>query len=126
MTYYEFNPFTGRLKESTKFQPYYPLKPSALNKADQKLIWDIMATKTAEIKSSSAEVKAKSLPGVDSYRGVDPKLVAKYKFFQRDLSKPVYLMGGTKDRILFGVTIAITCLAAADVAKFLYEAMKKG
>ncbi|KAI4489042.1 hypothetical protein M0804_004540 [Polistes exclamans] len=115
MTYYEFNPFTGRLKESTRFQPYYPLKPSALNTAEQKLIWDIMTTKPAEVKSS-ASVGSST---------VDPKLLAKYKFFQKDIHKPVYLMGGAKDRILFGITIVLTGLISADVARFVYDTIKK-
>ncbi|XP_043502011.1 uncharacterized protein LOC122524033 [Polistes fuscatus] len=115
MTYYEFNPFTGRLKESTRFQPYYPLKPSALNTAEQKLIWDTMATKPAEVKPSASV----------STSSVDSKLLQNYKFFQRDIHKPVYLMGGTKDRVLLGITIALTCLIGADVARFVYDMTKK-
>ncbi|XP_015184745.1 PREDICTED: uncharacterized protein LOC107070764 [Polistes dominula] len=117
MTYYEFNPFTGRLKESTRFQPYYPLKPSALSKVEQTLIWDTMKTKPAEVKSAASVSSSSS--------SVDPKLLEKYKFFQRDIHKPVYLMGGTKDKILFGITIALTCYIAVDTARFLYDLSKK-
>ncbi|XP_047359118.1 uncharacterized protein LOC124952781 [Vespa velutina] len=114
MTHNEFNPFTGRLKKSTRFQPLYPLNPSILNTSEQKIIWDTMMTKPAEVKSQGV-----------GQTTIDPKLLEKYSFFQKDLNKPVYRLAGGRDKILYGVTLAIMSVALVDAGTFLYELAKK-
>ncbi|KAK2579527.1 hypothetical protein KPH14_010830 [Odynerus spinipes] len=116
MSFHEFNPFTGRLKESTHFQPFYPLKPSALQKSEPPaMIWDTINTKPVAVKSQTAGFAS----------SVDPKILEKFKHFQKDIHKPVYLMGGTKDKILFGITLALFSVCAYKTAEFYYIASKK-
>ncbi|XP_014468312.1 PREDICTED: uncharacterized protein LOC106741134 isoform X2 [Dinoponera quadriceps] len=109
MSFHKFNPFTGRLKPATNFQPFYPLK------TEQMMIYDTIKTKPATI-------TAKADYCTDKPRTLDPKMWAKYKHFQSDLKKPVYLMGGRKDKVLFGITVA---LIAVSTAQSLYIVFTK-
>ncbi|KAL2724156.1 uncharacterized protein V1478_008669 [Vespula squamosa] len=114
MTHNEFNPFTGRLKKSTRFQPLYPLNPSILNTTEQKLIWDSMTTKSAEVKAPSANRPSSNL-----------KIFKTYDFFQKNVHAPVYKMAGGKDMLLFGLTLTLMAGCAANTGKLLYEFFKK-
>ncbi|KAF7389119.1 hypothetical protein HZH66_010256 [Vespula vulgaris] len=114
MTHNDFNPFTGRLKKSTRFQPLYPLKPSVLNTSEQKLIWDSMTTKSAEVKAPDTGRSSSNL-----------KIYKTYEFFQKNIHAPVYKMAGTKDMLLFGITLTIMAGCAVNTGKLLYNFFKK-
>ncbi|CAL1677910.1 unnamed protein product [Lasius platythorax] len=93
MPFYQFNSFTGRLKPSANFQPLYPLRSEPV------MIYDTIKTKPLTVTPKSGYC-------TDKPPTLDPKMWAKYKHFQAALDKPVYLAGGRKDKILFGITVA--------------------
>ncbi|KAK0089654.1 hypothetical protein PV325_006077 [Microctonus aethiopoides] len=110
MPSYEFNQFTGRLKNSLHIQPLYPIKPVPLPKTESpKMIWDTIKTKAVK-----TDVQQTS-----GYSTISPKVLAKMKHFQADMTKPVFLMGGTPDKILFGVTIALGVICTIETFRFL-------
>ncbi|XP_070149892.1 uncharacterized protein [Polyergus mexicanus] len=94
MPFYQYNSFTGRIKPSTNFQPFYPLRTEP-----PVIIYDNIKTKPVSITPKSGYC-------TDKPATLDPKMWAKYKHFQAAIDKPVYLAGGKKDKILFGFTVA--------------------
>ncbi len=108
----QFKSFTGRLKESSQLQPLYPISTNPLNKLNPpKMIWDSIKTKPLKTTSTSSA----------AFSTLDPKLIAKYKKFQTNLEKPVYLMGGTPDKILFGITCALVAAGVIQSLKLFYD-----
>ncbi|XP_076629218.1 uncharacterized protein LOC143345727 [Colletes latitarsis] len=94
MSFHEFNPLTGRLKQSTQPQSLSPLPPRSLQSSEiPVMIYDSVKTKPLKVANSTG-----------NYSTLPPKMAALYKKYQADLSKPVYNMGGKMDKILFGVT----------------------
>ncbi|XP_032665964.1 uncharacterized protein LOC116841748 isoform X2 [Odontomachus brunneus] len=108
MPFYQFNSFTGSLKPSTNFQPFFPIK------TERVMIYDTVKTKPAVVTSTAGYCTNKP-------RTLDPKMWAKYKHFQANLDKPVYLMGGKKDKILFGFTVAYVGLCTMQSFYFLIK-----
>ncbi|XP_053978238.1 cytochrome c oxidase subunit 7A1, mitochondrial [Hylaeus volcanicus] len=104
MSVHEFNPFTGRLKQSTSTRPLYPLSPRPLQSAEPPVImYDTILTKPVKVES----------PRSGKFSTLPPKLAELQKKYQADMSKPVYLMGGMKDKILFRFTVVATAVAFA-------------
>ncbi|XP_012271154.1 uncharacterized protein LOC105694777 [Orussus abietinus] len=100
MPFNEFNSLTGRLKESTKLQPLYPISPIRADKVEPPVImFDSIRTKPVKTITSQqvAEYSSK----------IDPKMAANFKKFQ-DWTKPVYLLGGTRDKVFFGINLVLT------------------
>ncbi|XP_011144701.1 uncharacterized protein LOC105186306 isoform X2 [Harpegnathos saltator] len=108
MPFYQFNPFTGGLKSSTSFQPLYPLK------TERVMIYDTIKTKPVA-------VTAKAGYCTDKPRTLDPKMWTKFKHFQAHIDKPVYLLGGKKDKLLFGFTVLYVAVCTAQSAVFLIK-----
>ncbi|XP_003426168.1 uncharacterized protein LOC100115623 isoform X2 [Nasonia vitripennis] len=75
------------------------------------MIWDSIKTKTLKTTSTSSA----------AFSTLDPKLIAKYKKFQANLEKPVYLMGGTPDKILFGITCVLVAAGVIKSLKLCYD-----
>ncbi|GAB1863251.1 Cytochrome c oxidase subunit 7A-related protein, mitochondrial [Camponotus japonicus] len=100
MPFYQYNSFTGRIKPSANFQPLYPLSPVPLQRTEPPvMIYDTIKTKPVT-------VTPKSGYSTDKPTSLDPKLYQKFKLFQANMDNPVYLAGGKKDKILFGITVA--------------------
>ena len=98
MPIYQFNSFSNRLGESNHLQPLYPLSTNPLSKSEPpKMIYDSIKTKPARISPPVASAQMSTL---------HPKMLKKYKFYQKNLETPVYLIRGTPDKILFGITCA--------------------
>ncbi|XP_011314739.1 uncharacterized protein [Fopius arisanus] len=121
MPFYQFNQFTGRLKNSTNLQPLYPISPNPLQTADQPtMIWDSVKTQAAKVNSPAAGSggNVSSLP---------PQVVAKMKKFQTLgwRGTPVYLMGGSPDKILLGLTIAVMGWGFVGVGDFVWRNLDK-
>ncbi|XP_015601541.1 uncharacterized protein LOC107270745 isoform X2 [Cephus cinctus] len=113
MPFHQFNPFTGRLKQTNHLQPLYPLAPHPLEKAEPpKMLWDSMLTKPAKVGPSV---------GVARFSKVDPKLLAKYKKFQEPNGIPVYLKGGPMDKVLVGLTFGLIAVGLVQFAEFVYK-----
>ncbi|CAD6212787.1 GSCOCG00011055001-RA-CDS [Cotesia congregata] len=111
MVFREFNRLAGKLQASAKLQPLFPLRPTPLNKADApKMIYDTVKTKPVSVDRAATA----------SYSTIPPKLEAKMKKFQKDTSKPVFLMGGTPDKILFGITCVLTVFGLGKSAQFYW------
>ncbi|KZC14669.1 PREDICTED: uncharacterized protein LOC107192784 [Dufourea novaeangliae] len=96
MSFHEFNPFTGRLKQSTQSQPLYPLSPQPLQSTELPvMMYDTIKTKPVKVASST----------VGNYSTLPPKLAELYKKYQADLSKPSYTLGGRKDKVLYAISV---------------------
>ncbi|XP_014229469.1 uncharacterized protein LOC106654213 [Trichogramma pretiosum] len=113
MPHYKYSSLAGRLLPSqTHLQPLHPTSLLPVDKADPpKMIWDSIKTKTLKTAPLSAA----------SFSTLDPKLLAKYKKFQANVEKPVFLMGGPPDKILFGATCAIVVVGVAQCFKLFYD-----
>ncbi|KAK0175667.1 hypothetical protein PV327_009399 [Microctonus hyperodae] len=110
MPSYEFNQFTGRLKNSGHIQPLYPIKPVPLSKTESpKMIWDTIKTKAVKTDVQQAS----------GYSTVSPKVLEKMKHYQKDITKPVFLMGGTPDKIFFGLTCALGVICTIGTIDFI-------
>ncbi|XP_050449998.1 uncharacterized protein LOC126850751 isoform X1 [Cataglyphis hispanica] len=113
MPFYQYNSFTGRIKPSTSFQPLYPLSPIPLQRTEPPvIIYDTIKTKPVSVTPKSGYC-------TDKPPTLDPKMWAKYKHFQAVIDKPVYLAGGKKDKILFGVTVAYLGLCTLQSLVFI-------
>ncbi|XP_072753408.1 uncharacterized protein [Anoplolepis gracilipes] len=98
MPFYQYNSFTGSIKPSTNFQPLFPLSSIPLHKVQQIIVHDP--------NTKLVNVTPKSGYCTDKPPTLDPKMWAKFKHFGAAIDKPVYLAGGKKDKILFGITVA--------------------
>nr|XP_033338070.1 uncharacterized protein LOC117227163 [Megalopta genalis] len=98
MSFHEFNPFTGRLKQSTKVQPLYPVNPRPLQSIEIDIMYD--SIKTKPVKTTA--------PGTAGYSTLDPKLAKLYRKYQANLETYSYTLGGRKDRILVAATVLLT------------------
>ncbi|XP_008551005.1 uncharacterized protein LOC103573625 [Microplitis demolitor] len=108
----EFNRLAGRLQASAKLHPLYPIKPVPLSKADSpKIIYDSIKTKA---------VTVDQVVGTASYSTLPPRLVAKMKKYQADVTKPVFLINGTPDKILFGTTVFLTFIGLGMCVDFYW------
>ncbi|XP_029667675.1 uncharacterized protein LOC115238209 [Formica exsecta] len=113
MPFYQYNSFTGRIKPSTNFQPFYPLSPIPLQRTEPPvIIYDNIKTKPMSITPKSGYCTGKPPT-------LDPKMWAKYKHFQAVMDKPVYLAGGKKDKILFGFTVAYVGICTLQSLVFI-------
>ncbi|XP_015108903.1 uncharacterized protein LOC107035822 [Diachasma alloeum] len=129
MPFYQFNHFTGRLKNSTNLQPLYPISPNPLQSEPPKMIWDSIKTQVVKVDvpargAASTPGGAPPPPGGAPRKGtVPPRLIAKMKKFQQPgwRTTPVYLMGGTPDKIMFGATVALLVYGLYGVAEFVAE-----
>ncbi|XP_057336743.1 uncharacterized protein LOC130675211 [Microplitis mediator] len=107
----EFNRLAGKLQASAKLHPLYPIKPMPLSKADSpKIIYDSIKTKPVTVDRVATA----------SYSTVPPRLLAKMKKYQADVTKPVFLINGTPDKIFFGITVALTVVGLGMCADFYW------
>ncbi|XP_058810183.1 uncharacterized protein LOC131675272 [Phymastichus coffea] len=112
MPFYQFNSSTGRLKKSAYLQPLYPTSTHPLNKKELlEMIWDSIKTKPLRTISPSSM----------GFSTLNPKMLAKYKKFQVNVEKPVYLMGGSPDKILFTTTCILVVAGVAQCLKLFYD-----
>ncbi|XP_011340872.1 uncharacterized protein LOC105281377 isoform X2 [Ooceraea biroi] len=107
MRFYQFNAFTGRLKQSTKFQPLYPVK------AEPVMIYDTIKTKPVTITPALNYCTDKK-PAT-----LSPKMWAEYKYFASVIDKPVYLAKGAKDKFWFRFTVAYVGLCTLQSFYFI-------
>ncbi|XP_034950876.1 uncharacterized protein [Chelonus insularis] len=97
MAFHEFSRSLGRLSRSNKLQPLFPIRPVQLSKTQSVIIYDSINTKPASTISK---------PNLDDRPTVPERIKYWQKYFQEQEAKgvPVYLMRGTSDKILFGIT----------------------
>ncbi|CAK9794807.1 hypothetical protein ANTQUA_LOCUS87 [Anthophora quadrimaculata] len=114
MSFHQFNSTTGRLKQSTQLQALSPLLPRPLQKVDlPKMVYDTVKTKPV-----------KTSPPAKSYSTLCPKIAKLQKEMQADLTKPVYLIRGTPDKILFGLTCVLLLGSCINTA-YQFTVLKK-
>ncbi|KAF7992785.1 hypothetical protein HCN44_005129 [Aphidius gifuensis] len=117
MPSHQFDKFTGRLKNSTNFQPLSPIAPVPLQQAEPpKMIWDSIKTKPATILSG---------PQAANMSTCCPRVLANQKKFQPPnyMEKEVWKMGGRKDKVLFGITCALMLYGFVDAGEFVWRRM---
>ncbi|XP_076297749.1 uncharacterized protein LOC143217391 [Lasioglossum baleicum] len=95
MPFHEFNQVTGRLKQSANTQPLYPVSPRPLQSTEVDIMYDSVRTKPVKVQS----------PLRAGLSTLSPKLAELFRKYQADLEKPVYTLGGKKDRVLYAITI---------------------
>ncbi|XP_029045916.1 uncharacterized protein LOC114877464 isoform X1 [Osmia bicornis bicornis] len=111
MSFHQFNPFTGRLKPATQSQAFYPLAPSKLQIADPIMVTE---SKPKSVQSSNVKMaKASS------------RIAELQKKFQADLSKPSYLLAGTRDVIIYRSCIALTAMSFLANMYYMIQLHKK-
>ncbi|XP_078036586.1 uncharacterized protein LOC144469804 [Augochlora pura] len=98
MSFHEFNPFTGRLKQSTKIQPLNPLKPYPLQNREVEIMYDSIKTKPVRTVA----------PGTAGYSTVNTKLLKLFKQYQTNLETASYTLGGRKDKIMIAASVILT------------------
>lgn len=107
MPFHQFNSFTGRLKESSRLDPFYPISPAPLDKAEQIMIYD--SVKITPVKAGAATQAA-------GYSTLPTKFAEAFKRFQVDIHSPIFVMGGPKDKALYMATaIAVGCLSGFGI-----------
>ncbi|XP_043271016.1 uncharacterized protein [Venturia canescens] len=114
MPSYQFNHFTGRLRESTHFQPLYPISATPLHSADPpKMIYDTIKTKPAtagSARSWSSTVQEGKLP---------EKMLKTMVAYQKDVEAPIFLIKGTPDKIMFGMSCVGLAITMGMAFEFL-------
>ena len=115
MSFHEFNQFTGRLKQSTQTQALHPVSPRPLQTTEPPvMIYD--SIKTKPVGTSPAQA---------SYSTLSPKMAALYKKYQADLTKPSYMLGGKKDKLLMAATVAMCGALFVTNVFYLFQTEKK-
>ena len=115
MSFHEFNQFTGRLKQSTQTQALHPLSPRPLQTTEPPvMIYDSIKTKPVGVSPVQA-----------SYSTLSPKMAALMKKYQADLTKPSYMLGGKKDKVLMAITVALTGSLFVANMYYLFQTEKK-
>ncbi|XP_076673468.1 uncharacterized protein LOC143371765 [Andrena cerasifolii] len=114
MSFHEFNQFTGRLKQSTQTQALHPVSPRPLQATEPIMIYD--SIKTKPVGTSPAQA---------SYSTLSPRMAALYKKYQADLTKPSYMLGGKRDKVLMAVTVALTGALALSNMYYVIKTEKK-
>ncbi|XP_043262914.1 uncharacterized protein LOC122403431 [Colletes gigas] len=115
MSFHEFNSLTGRLKQSTQLQSLNPLPPRPLQSSEiPVMIYDSIKTKPLKVATPT-----------ENYSTLPPRMAALYKKYQADMTKPVYRMGGKKDRILYGISIIGVTIGFVMNIYYLNKGAKK-
>ncbi|XP_076655403.1 uncharacterized protein LOC143360449 [Halictus rubicundus] len=96
MPFHEFNQVTGRLKQSANTQPLYPVSPRPVQSTEVDMMFDSVKTKPVKVRS----------PITAGLSTLSPKLAEVFRKYQIDLERPVYIIAGRKDKLLYALTVA--------------------
>ncbi|XP_017878785.1 uncharacterized protein LOC108624181 [Ceratina calcarata] len=115
MSFHQFNPLTGRLRQSSQLQSLYPLSPRPLEKSEQIMMYDTNKTKPVTTPQQGAKRFAST---------VDATVAKFQKAYQVDPSKPTYLLRGKSDRLLLGINTAI-CVTSFVINMYYMNVLRK-
>ncbi|XP_063990293.1 uncharacterized protein LOC135169326 isoform X2 [Diachasmimorpha longicaudata] len=101
------------------------MTPNPLPSGDPpKMIWDSIKTQVAKV-DAPARGTATSASGTVKQSTLPPRLIAKMKKFQQPgwRTTPVFLMGGTPDKIFFGATVTLIAVGFVGCIDFVARSL---